>query len=183
MKLKFTCFLPLLLILSFPSLVFAKEQIHTLDGVVIKISDGDTIQLNSGGTKLRIRLFGIDAPETEKRNKRTGNISKTGQPYGNEAGKALRDKIMGQKVKIDVMDIDKYKRLVSLVWLGNRNINQEMVHDGYAWAYRKYLDRVYASEFIAFEERARAKRLGLWQEYNPQPPWEFRKIQRQYNNP
>jgi endonuclease YncB( thermonuclease family) len=179
MKIRFIFFLPLLLMLTLPSQGFSKEIIRTFEGIVTKVSDGDTIQLDSHGTILKIRLYGIDAPETEKSNKRTGYISKPGQPYGDEAEKVLRGKIMGQKVRIDVMDIDQYKRLVSLVWLGRRCINQEMIRDGFAWAYRKYLDRAYASEFLALEERARAKRLGLWKEYNPQPPWEFRKMQRQ----
>lgn len=49
-----------------------------------------------------------------------------------------------------------------------------MIAEGYAWAYRKYLDRSYASEFIGFEEVARSKMVGLWKQAKPQPPWEFR---------
>jgi endonuclease YncB( thermonuclease family) len=71
---------------------------------------------------------------------------------------------------------------VYLVWLDSRNINQEMVAEGWAWAYRQYLDTPYASEFIGSEEQARAKRLGLWQQNNPQPPWEFRKSLRKGNH-
>ena len=74
-----------------------------------------------------------------------------------------------------MMDIDKYKRLVCIVWLDNRNINSEMVSEGWAWAYRKYLERPHASEYIGTEEQARKERRGLWQQSNPQPPWEFRK--------
>ena len=80
------------------------------------------------------------------------------------------------------MDIDKYKRSVSIVWLNGRNINQELVAEGWAWAYRKYLDTPYASEFMGLEEQARAKHLGLWQQNNPQPPWEFRKLQKGNNH-
>jgi len=58
----------------------------------------------SEGTKLKVRLYGIDAPETEKVNHRTGNISKAGQPYGAEAFKALESKILDKKVKVDIMD-------------------------------------------------------------------------------
>jgi micrococcal nuclease len=80
------------------------------------------------------------------------------------------------QVKVDVLDIDKYKRLVCIVWLNGRNINQEMIREGHAWAYKKYLDKSpYASEFIKAEEVARKERAGLWNEPNPQPPWEFRK--------
>ena len=62
--------------------------------------------------------------------------------------------------------------------LNNRNINREMVSEGWAWAYRQYLDRPHASEYIEAEEKARGKRLGLWAQTNPQPPWEFRKLQK-----
>lgn len=178
MKSRFILMLPILFMLLLPSPGFSKEAIRTLDGIVTKVSDGDTIQVQSDGTKLKIRLYGIDAPETEKSNKRTGQITKPGQPYGLEAENALRGEIGGQRVRIDVMDIDRYKRLVSIVYLGNRNINKEMVADGWAWAYRQYLDRAYASEYINLEERARLRRLGLWKNYNPQPPWEFRRMHR-----
>ena len=127
------------------------------------------------GTKVKVRLYGIDAPETEKSNKKTGHISKPGQPYGEEAFRALQKKLQRQHVRLDVMDIDRYGRTVSIVWLGDRNINLEMVTEGHAWAYKQYLDRPHASEYIDAEEQARAKRLGLWQQNNPQPPWEFRK--------
>jgi micrococcal nuclease len=50
-----------------------------------------------------------------------------------------------------------------------------MVAEGWAWAYTQYLDRPHASEYLQAEEQARAKRLGLWQQSNPKPPWEFRK--------
>lgn len=170
----------LILLLAFTILTtlsaFAKDPIRSIEGTVIKISDGDTIQVRDDlGTKVKVRFYGIDAPETEKSNKRTGLISKAGQPYGEEALKALQDKLERQRVRLDVMDIDKYKRLVCIVWLDNRNINSEMVSEGWAWAYRKYLERPHASEYIGTEEQARKERRGLWQQSNPQPPWEFRK--------
>jgi endonuclease YncB( thermonuclease family) len=158
---------------------FAKEPIRSIEGIVIKVSDGDTIQvMDSLGTKVKVRFYGIDCPETEKSNKKTGHVSKPGQPYGEKAFRALQGKLKHQKVKLDVMAVDRYGRTVSIVWIGNRNINLEMVQEGYAWAYKQYLDRPHASEYIEAEEQARAKRLGLWQQNNPQPPWEFRKLQR-----
>jgi micrococcal nuclease len=166
--------LPFFLLLI-PTFLFAKQPIRSIEGTVTKVADGDTINVvDFSGTQVRIRLYGIDAPETEKANKTAGRVSKAGQPYGGEAWKALTGKVYRQKVKLDVMDIDRYKRLVCLVWLGGRNINQEMVAEGWAWAYRRYLDTPYASKFIGLEELARSERLGLWQQYNPQPPWEFR---------
>lgn len=160
----------------------AKEPIRIIDGIVTKISDGDTIHVKDNlGSKVKVRLYGIDAPETEKSNKKTGHISNPGQRFGEESHRALQGKLKRQRVRLEVRDIDRHGRLVSIVWLGNRNINREMVADGWAWAFRKYLDRAHASEYIEAEEQARKKRLGLWEEYNPVPPWEFRKSLREGN--
>lgn len=164
-----------LLVILIPCIVFAKDPIRTVDGYVVKVVDGDTITVNADGTKLKVRLYGIDTPETEKMSRKTGVVFKEGQPYGEEAWRVLEDKVGGQKIHLDIMDVDRYRRMVSMVWKGSRNINQEMVSEGWAWAYRKYLKGAYASEFIQDEEQARKKRLGLWTQYNPQPPWEFRK--------
>lgn len=79
---------------------------------------------------------------------------------------------------VEVRDIDRYRRAVSVVRLGNRDINQEMVREGFAWAYRQYLERPYASEYIRSEEEARRKRRGLWRQEISQSPWEFRKTLR-----
>jgi len=159
--------------------ISAKTPIRTVEGMVIKVSDGDTLQVKtSEATKLKIRLYGIDAPETEKINHRTGHISKSGQPYGEEAYKALESKVLGKKVRVVIIDTDKYKRMVGIVYLENRNINIEMIWEGWARAYREYLDRPYASQYLDAEKEARNKRLGLWKQGNPQPPWEFRKLMR-----
>lgn len=175
------CALCFILLSCLPA--FAKEPVRTFEGTVVKISDGDTINVqDSMGTKVKVRLYGVDAPETDKSNKRTGRISKPGQPYGDEAWKALDAKVYRKRVKVDVMDIDRYKRAVSVVWLDGRNINKEMVAEGWAWAYRQYLDRPYASEYISLEEQARSRRLGLWQQSNPQPPWEFRRSLKKGNH-
>lgn len=168
----------LLALISFSS-AFAKEPIRSVVGMVTKVSDGDTIHLTDDlGTKLKVRLYGIDAPETEKSNRKTGKVSKAGQPYGEEAFRALDDKVFRKRVRVDIMAIDQYQRFVGIIWLGDRNINKEMVAEGYAWAYRQYLDRPHASEYIVAEKQARDRRLGLWVQDNPEPPWEFRKQQK-----
>lgn len=154
----------------------AKDPARIVEGRVVKVSDGDTIQvITADGTKLKSRLYGIDAPETPKMNHRGGKVNKPGQPYGEEAERALAQKIAGKSVRLEIMDIDQYKRMVSRIILDGRDINREMVREGRAWAYKQYLQSPYASEYIGAEKQARAARLGLWQQSNPQPPWEFRK--------
>jgi endonuclease YncB( thermonuclease family) len=123
-----------LLLLCLGTSASAKEPLRVIEGVVTKVSDGDTIQVTDHlGTRIKVRLYGIDAPETAK-----GKLP--GQPYGEASHQALTRKTLSQRVRLDVLDIDKYRRLVSLVWIGSRTINREMVAEGHAWAFRKYLD-------------------------------------------
>ena len=120
----FLIFLLSILVLSPPSYAF----IRTGEGTVTKVSDGDTVQvITAEGTKLKIWLYGLDAPETEKINRRSGIVSKPGQPYGEEAMQALVSKVYGKKVRVDILDIDRYHRMVSMIWWNNRNINLELV--------------------------------------------------------
>ena len=219
--------LPFLLLVLFSPCSHAKEPIRIFEGVVTKVSDGDTIHVRDRfGTNVKVRLYGIDAPETEKRNRKTGRVSKKGQPFGEEAFAALTAKVYGRPVKVEVIDIDRYKRAVSIVRMVERNINSlprnsdcskadrsshpqqaprrrssatsheavcedggemavfqqsvnaALVSEGVAWAYREYLDRPYASEYLQAEEGARKGKRGLWQQPNPQPPWEFRRSQK-----
>ncbi len=160
------------LLLSLPSYAV----IRTVEGVVSKVSDGDTLQvITREGTKLKIRLYGCDAPETEKANRRTGKVSKPGQPYGEEVMIALQEKVYGKNVRVDIIDVDRYKRMVSMIWLGNRNINLEMVREGYAEAYREYLKEPYRNQFVIAENKAKSEQRGIWSLRNYERPCEFRK--------
>lgn len=142
---------------------------RTVEGVVTHVSDGDTLWVRTAEHReLKIRLYGIDAPEVRHR-------EKPGQPFGRQAASSLRSKVRGKHVSVEVRDIDRYGRLVGIVRFKGRDINLEMVDEGWAWAYRAYLERPYASEYIEAEKKARARKYGLWKETNPQPPWEFRR--------
>lgn len=137
-------------------------------GMVKAVYDGDTVLLTTREeSRLKVRLYGIDAPETKK-------PDMPGQPYGDIAKRTLMYKIIGRRVSAEIIDIDQYKRAVAVIRYEGRDINREMVSEGWAWAYRHYLEAPYASGYIDSENRARSRRAGLWRESNPQPPWEFR---------
>lgn len=140
---------------------------------VIQVKDGDTIVVlpAEGGQAFTCRLYGIDAPEVEH-----GNTP--GQPYGEEAKRELKRLILGKTVTIKTTGGKTYNREVCIIYLDSTDINLEMVKRGYAWAYKRYLKRPYASEYIGAENDARKQRLGLWVQSNPTPPWEFRKLHR-----
>lgn len=173
----------ILLILSsllVTSSAYAREPIRTITGTVTKVSDGDTITVHTPEeTKLKVRLYGIDAPETEKSNQRTGHVSKPGQPMGEDAKRYLLSKVFGKKVRLDVMDIDRYRRLVCIVWQGGKNINLEMIKIGMAEAYIEYLkDQPYRTQFIQAEKEAKASELGIWSDNAYERPCMFRKRSR-----
>lgn len=141
---------------------------RTIEGMVRAVYDGDTVLLTTREeSRLKVRLYGIDAPETKK-------PDMPGQPYGDISRRTLMYKIMGRRVTAEIVDIDQFKRSVAVIRYEGRDINREMVFEGAAWAYRQYLQGTYASEYIGAESLARSRHAGLWRESNPQPPWEFR---------
>lgn len=153
---------------------YTNAELLTITGKVVRVLDGDTIHLmptsiypsnakTHKDNSISIRLRGIDAPEKR-------------QPYGIEAKTYLESLIKDKIVKVDVQDIDRYGRIAGYILLNNKNINLEMVKGGFAWAYLEYLDRPYVSEFFETEKEARKTKRGLWQQLNPTPPWEWRKI-------
>jgi len=171
----FLVFLFSILLLPPPSYAI----LRTVEGTVSKVSDGDTVQvITAEGTKLRVRLYGCDAPETEQINRRTGAINKLGQAYGEEAMQTLQTKVWKKNVRVDIIDIDRHCRMVSMIWLDNRNINLEMVREGYAEAYQEYLKEPYRSQFLDAERKAKAQREGIWGVSNYERPSEFRKRMR-----
>jgi len=141
------------------------------EGVVRAVFDGDTILLAMRGQeRMKVRLYGIDAPET-------ATPAGPGQPFGAVARRVLMYKIMGRQVSAEMIDGDQYQRMVAVIRYTGRDINSEMVSEGMAWAYRQYVGGPYASEYIAAEEFARKRHKGLWRDANPQPPWDFRRLE------
>jgi len=136
-----------------------------LIGTVTKVIDGDTIDVLLSSGPIRVRFDSIDAPEKS-------------QPWGKEAGAALAGKLGHQEVALDVVTQDRYQRLVAVVYLADESVNQWMVKQGHAWAFRRYLkDRQYCS----WEAGARTAGLGLWAlpREKRYAPWEWREVQRQ----
>lgn len=137
----------------------------TITGTVVGVTDGDTIKiLTYANQQLKIRLADIDTPER-------------GQSYGKKAKQALSDKIYRQDVTIETNKTDRYGRIIGRVYMGERDINAEMVTEGMAWVYRKYSED---SWLLELERRAREQGKGLWglQADQRVPPWEWRNKKR-----
>jgi micrococcal nuclease len=152
--------------------------INTLEGLVVGVTEGDHITVNSFGTEIDVLLYGIAAPQTAKVDKFTGWY-KPGQPYAEEAFRALSIKVLHQQVKVEIRrtivnERNSKQLALAVIYLGGRNINLEMAADGWAWVYKKLIDRKDLPEYLAAEKHARTKKHGLWLQENPLAPWEFK---------
>ena len=149
---------PLLFLLLLASPALAAE----FSGKVVGISDGDTITvLRDGRTQVKIRLHGIDSPET-------------GQDFGSRAKQANADLAFGKTVTVKERDTDRYGRTVAEVILPDgKLLNHEMVWRGMAWWYREYAPK--DRELAALEAEAKADKRGLWSVPGAVPPWDWRK--------
>lgn len=150
-------------IFSFFLIVFTSLNLLSAEirGLVVGVSDGDTITILDDMDKgrFRIRLYGIDAPEKK-------------QDFGQKAKQYLSSRLFRKSVVIRYKEIDRYGRIVGKVYLGHIEINLEILQNGYAWHYKNYDN---SEEYSQAEINARKKRIGLWSLKNPVPPWNFRK--------
>jgi endonuclease YncB( thermonuclease family) len=135
-------------------------------GLVVAISDGDTITLlTEDKQQLKVRLAGIDTPEKK-------------QAFGTKARDHLASRIFKQDVEVDLRKKDQYGRYLGVIYIGGVDMNQSMIQDGYAWFYKHYAKEQPKEEALRYanaERDARLKKRGLWADPNPVPPWEFRK--------
>ncbi len=150
--------LVLLYLALLPLSATAEEQI----GRVVAVTDGDTLTMLDGRKQqIKVRLAEIDTPESA-------------QPYGTRAKQELSRLVHGKTVTVKVQDIDRYGRTVGRVYVGELDVNAEMVKLGAAWVYRKYVSD---QSLYALEKQAKQKRAGIWNlpEAEQIPPWEWRK--------
>ena len=137
-------------------------QAGTLTGKVVRIADGDTFTLLVDKKQHRIRLHGIDAPET-----------KGGQPYSQRSKEYLSSMIAGKTVKVEVKDTDRYERFIGIVSTDKiKDVNLEMIKAGMAWHY-SYYDNT--PSYKLAQQQAKKGNKGLWQDPNPINPYEWRK--------
>lgn len=145
-----------------PSKGIAEEpaDVPTYHGKVVGITDGDTLTLlTEGNRQIKIRLSDIDTPER-------------GQAFGKRATQALAELAYREDARIVYVDTDRYGRMVGRVYVDGVDVNRQLVAEGFAWVFRRYSDD---AELLALESQARKKKIGLWADPNPIPPWEWRR--------
>jgi endonuclease YncB( thermonuclease family) len=115
-----------------------------------RVVDGDTVEVQG----VKIRLHGIDAPESKQQCQRT-----SGEFWacGKQATLALAEKINGSQIRCDGRDQDRYGRVIAVCFSGDTDLNAWMVSQGWAVSYRKY-----SEDYVRQEETAQSVHLGVW---------------------
>lgn len=127
---------------------------------VVGVLDGDTIEvLDREKNRHKVRLAQIDAPEKA-------------QPFGAKSKEYLSSLVYKKDVIIDWQQKDRYDRLLAIIHVDKKNINYDMVINGFAWAYERYVtDEVYRTA----QRHAQTRKVGLWSHPNPVEPWNWRR--------
>ena len=153
-------------VLGLVSSVFA--EIETVTGKVVRVSDGDTIELQmEDGTQRRVRFQGVDAPELH-------------QEFGMDSFKFLKSLIGGKKVMVKVEKIDQFGRTVGRIWLlrdeerlAPLDVEEKMLEEGMAWHFSRYNQE---QKLNLAQKKARDAKRGLWANPDSIPPWKWRQM-------
>lgn len=124
------------------------------------VHDGDTVTcVDELNKPQKIRLVGIDAPELD-------------QAFGREARDSLKRKLGGGHVRVEGDARDQHGRLLGTLWVGDRNVNRELVAEGHAWVFGGFSPD---PDYLDAESSARKDRRGLWSAPRPEAPADWRR--------
>lgn len=133
----------------------------------VRVIDGDTIEVIPSNRKSeRVRLLGIDAPESN-------------QAYGKKSTSTLSQCVQDKTVTIQWFQRDQYSRLLGKVWANGVDCNLHQVKIGSAWHYKYYQNQQQPADQISYsnaEADARKNKLGLWRNPNAINPYQFRRM-------
>jgi endonuclease YncB( thermonuclease family) len=143
----------------------SSHQGDNVEGRVIKITDGDKVTIMlPDGSKLKVELAGIDAPEKN-------------QPHYQIANQALSDKIFTEDVRVEVESWKRSSLVVGKIVLDGEYVNSWMVAEGHAWAYPQGSEN---PELMEIQMISKASARGIWalSDIERVPPWEWRQGKR-----
>lgn len=140
--------------------------VHGFTGKVTSVDSGDTMVAEAQGQKHRIRLYGIDSPES-------------GQHGSIAAKRYLRGLALAHPVEVEVIETDVFGRSVAIVRRVGKesSINAAIVANGYAWVNPQWCRVDVCDSWIDLQRQARKYRLGIWSGFDLIPPWEYKEQQ------
>ena len=137
-----------------------------LSGRVVSVTDGDTaVVATPNGRSLRVRFYGVDAPEH-------ANRDWPAQAYSDAAHRFMQALIADRQVAVRLTGARTHGREVGEVFVDGRSASRELLRAGLGWWNRKYAAK--DSDLARLQEAARAARAGLWRDAQPVPPWVHR---------
>jgi micrococcal nuclease len=129
---------------------------------VVRVIDGDTIEIQQKMKTQRVRVWGIDTPEWDQR-------------YGAQSSRYTRSLIIGKEVQVIPKAVDKYGRLVAVIMMNKMNIGEELIQSGLAWVHIYYCNEPVCDNWTNLQNRAMLEHRGLWNDSDPVAPWEWKK--------
>ncbi|HDN4658595.1 TPA: thermonuclease family protein [Salmonella enterica subsp. enterica serovar Potsdam] len=143
------------LVVILPPTLFAAQ----IQGKVIRVLDGDTVDVLQERQPVRVRLLNIDAPEKK-------------QPFGRWSTNQLKALLAGQSVTVSYTQTDRYGRILGrVITVNGTEANRQQVLKGAAWVYDRYNTD---NSLPALQREAQTQKRGLWADNQPVPPWEWR---------
>lgn len=124
---------------------------------VTRVIDGDTIEVKFEEKTEKVRLIGVDTPETV-------HPEKGEQPFGKEASNYTKSRLDGNTIELefDIQERDQYGRLLAYVWIGSEHFNATLLKEGYAVLSTWPPNVKYVDEFTKYQTQAREAKKGLW---------------------
>ena len=134
------------------------ENINTGEYQVTRVVDGDTIEVNYNGTEEKVRLIGIDTPESVHPDEEKNS------EYGEQASEYTKQLLEGKTVKLefDVEERDSYGRLLAYVYVDDIMVNKKLLEEGLAQIATYPPNVKYVDEFTKIQETARENKKGFW---------------------
>ena len=144
-------------------------QAQVFHGRVDRVIDGDTIVVITEDDNIRVRIRGIDAPESN-------------QEFGGESRLALEELLNGRTVVLKSDQQDRYGRTLASVAVSGTDVGLYMIENGYAWYYEAYGLQIpveWQKAYRLAQADAKSLQVGLWQGQGVIPPWTWRKHKRE----
>ncbi|TAF06323.1 MAG: thermonuclease family protein [Nostocales cyanobacterium] len=166
------------------SLMACDYLLPAAGNIVERVSDGDTLSLkDADGKKFTVRFACVDAPEIPHSKKEISSrrVRDMNQfSWGVKAQIRVEELIKqsGDRVKLDIIESDRYGRKVAEVRLKNGTfIQQVLLQEGLAKVYRPYLSKCPSKDIVQqAEAKAQQQKIGVWNDQKFVDPWEFRRV-------